>query len=371
MTVRELMRIRLYRQHLTNKSDRHTVLHDLNGLQAQFMSNAEHSLRIRCSEPLSHEDFGDGLVKNWTVRGTVHIFNRDDLPVFKYGRDIHRSEDFKGYGIFRKDTYNWYADNESYKSVLEKYSKDGYAWTLSPDEQREWSRFIVQKVSEGVFGREELKAECRSAGMTIPQLESMFNQWGGGMRELCERGFLNYRVKEKKEFELCPDFEPMEKDEAEREILHRYFLHYAPATIRDAAYYMGCTQARVKELTQDMNLKKTDCEGREMFYLSEIEKEYPEIPAVLFLGGFDQLMLGYKKEESIFLPQEHLRKIFNLAGIVMPPILVDGRVAGRWRRKNRNVNLEMFADITDSQKKVLLHEAEIVFGNANILISEI
>ena len=134
---------------------------------------------------------------------------------------------------------------------------------------------------------------------------------------------------------------------------------------------MGCTQARVKELTQDMDLKKIDCEGREMFYLSEIEKEYPEIPAVLFLGGFDQLMLGYKKEESIFLPQEHLRKIFNLAGIVMPPRLVDGRVAGRWRRKNRNVNLEMFADITDSQKKVLLHEAEIVFGNANILISEI
>lgn len=33
-------------------------------------------------------------------------------------------------------------------------------------------------------------------------------------------------------------------------------------------------------------------------------------------------MLDYQKKESICLPQEHLRGIFNLAGIVMPSILL-------------------------------------------------
>lgn len=371
MTIQELKQIRLWRQHITNKTDRHTVLHDLNGLQAQFMSNAEHSLKIRCTEPLSHENFGEDIIKNWTVRGTVHIFNPDDLPVYKYGKDNYRSENFKGYGIFREATYHWCIGKEGYESILENYRKNGYAWTLSPDEQREWSRFIIHKVSEGIFDRKELKTECLNAGMSVPQLDSMFDRWGGGMRELCERGFLNYRVKEKKEFQLCPEFEPLDKDEAEYEMLRRYFLNYAPATIRDAAYYMSCTQTRIKELIKNMNLKKINCEGRELFYLGEIENEYPEIPPIIFLGGFDQLMLGYKKEESIFLPQEHLRKIFNLAGIVMPPILIDGKVMGRWRLKDKTLSLEVFSDLAKNQDKALHYEAERFFGEINILTSKI
>lgn len=46
--------------------------------------------------------------------------------------------------------------------------------------------------------REELKDICREAGMTESEESSMFDQWGGGVRELCERGFINYVVQEKK-----------------------------------------------------------------------------------------------------------------------------------------------------------------------------
>ena len=56
------------------------------------------------------------------------------------------------------------------------------------------------------------------------------------------------------------------------------------------------------------------------------------MPDCLFLAGFDQLMLGYLKTESIFLAKEYIRGIFNLSGIVMAPILLRGRVAGRWKQ---------------------------------------
>lgn len=67
------------------------------------------------------------------------------------------------------------------------------------------------------------------------------------------------------------------------------------------------------------------------------------LPACLFLADFDQRMLGYEKAESLFLPMEHMRDIFNLAGIVRPAILVSGTVVGWWNLKNRRLEITLFS----------------------------
>lgn len=54
-------------------------------------------------------------------------------------------------------------------------------------------------------------------------------------------------------------------------------------------------------------------------------------------------MLGYEKTESLFLPMEHMRDIFNLAGIVRPAILVNGTVVGWWNLKNRRLKITLFS----------------------------
>ena len=74
--------------------------------------------------------------------------------------------------------------------------------------------------------------------------------------------------------------------------------------------------------------------GEEYYYLGASQSDYPDIPHCIFFAGFDQLMLGYQKSKSIYLPKEHLRGIFNLAGIVMPSILLNGRVVGKWQNKH-------------------------------------
>ena len=70
--------------------------------------------------------------------------------------------------------------------------------------------------------------------------------------------------------------------------------------------------------------------GRTHFYIPNGAPER-DMPPVILLAGFDPLMLGYRKEDNPFLPGEHLRGIFNLAGIVNPAILLHGRVAGKWK----------------------------------------
>lgn len=85
MTIEELKIRQLTNQHLITPTDKMTVLHDLCGVQAQFMVNAMHSLKIRCSD-YNEDTVKDGLVKNWTVRGTVHVFSEDDLWLLRRSR---------------------------------------------------------------------------------------------------------------------------------------------------------------------------------------------------------------------------------------------------------------------------------------------
>lgn len=74
MTEDELKVRQLTNQYLVLPGEKLTVLRDLNGFQAQFMGNALHAMKIRCSD-YTPETAAWGLVKNWTIRGTVHFTN--------------------------------------------------------------------------------------------------------------------------------------------------------------------------------------------------------------------------------------------------------------------------------------------------------
>jgi len=329
LSVDELKQIQLYRQHLTNRADRLTVCRNLNGLQAQFMVNVEHSLRIRCNEKIEKDKFGDGLLKNWTIRGTVHVFAADDLPLY-IGRSLSADE---------------VCDNKFYQFMCDM----GYS--LTQERNRFFAKIIVDNIAAGTGDRETLKEICRSHGMTEAEENHIFNQWGGTFRELAEIGVICYKVREKKEYICCEPFEPIPRDAAQLEQIRRYFTHIGPATIRDAAYYFGWSQAVIKEAMKGLPMLNATVDGRDYFYLEEMKDDYPDVQRCILLSGFDQLMLGYQKQDSIYLPQQHLRGIFNLAGIVMPPILLDGVVVGRWRKKGAKMTFEMFQEVGVRNKK--------------------
>ncbi len=342
MTIQELKQIQLYRQHLTNRADKITVVKDLCGVQAQFMANALHSLKIRCND-YDDETIGRGLAKNWTIRGTVHVFAKEDLPLF-----IHCDNGQN----YRKNEWHGY-----------RFWNQRDCWALTPERQKYFSEVVLSAVAGQSYTREELKEICRAAGMTPSEEESMFDGWGGGMRELCERGFLNYVVQEKKAFCLSPDFSPIPEADAKLEICRRYLMHMAPATIHDICYYFKCPQKQAKAWLSRLPVKSFDISGTEYFYLGEPLGDYPELPACIFLAGFDQLMLAYEKQKSIYLPAEYLRGIFNLAGIVMPSVLLDGVVCGRWKKTKGKLEVFRFRDLTAAEEKKIKTSAEELWGN--------
>lgn len=337
MTIEEIKIRQLTNQHLILPTDKLTVVQDLCGIQAQFMVNVMHSLKIR-SLFYDEGTAGDGLVKNWTVRGTVHVFAETDLPLFMHcndGKDYRRNQ-WQGYTFWNQ---------------REK-------WALTPERQKYLAEVILKALEDRPYTREELKEICRANGMTEAEEGSMFDQWGGGIRELCERGFLHYIVQEKKAFCLSPEFVPIPEKEAKLEIARRYFTHMAPATIHDAMYYFHVSAAQVKEWFSLLPVKSVQCQGRTYYYIENGNLYDRDIPRCIFLAGFDQMMLAYDKKESLYLKPENLRAVFSLSGIVMPALLLDGQVAGKWKKKNRKLSIELFSDVGTEGKKRITEKAE-------------
>lgn len=310
MTLDEIKLRRLAGQHLLTSADAQIVVKDLCGVQAQFLSHALHGLSIRCTEVNT-----DGLVKSWTNRGTMHLFSVDDLPLFLHDGRTH------------------------FLRPVDTLESDAF---ISADRKAYFADLIVDAVSWGIDERETLKAVCEKAGMTESESQSLFDPWGGTIRALCEAGRICHKVQEKKAYQLCPAFEPMAEEPACLELARRYFTHFGPATGKDAAYFFGTNQAKVKSWLKQLPVTETMLDGKSYFY---IDNALPagNFPDCLFLAGFDQLMLGYEKTDSLFLPKEHMRDIFNLAGIVRPAILVNGTVVGWWNLKNRKLKVSLFA----------------------------
>lgn len=139
MDLHELKLRRMAGQYLLSPTDPLTAARELCGFQAQFMTNALHSLRLRCGG-----GYGvSGLVKNWTVRGTVHLFAESDLLLFKFRSPDRpfRSEEWRGY--------------------VHHVTRE---WTLAPERQRRFARAIVEVLRDAPLTREELKAVCRAGG---------------------------------------------------------------------------------------------------------------------------------------------------------------------------------------------------------------
>lgn len=342
MTNEEIKLRQLTNQYLVTPAEKMTVVRNLCGIQSQFMGNALHSLKIRCTD-YEEATLKDGLVKNWTIRGTVHIFAEEDLPLFLHcndGLDYRRNE-WSGYTFWNQ---------------REK-------WALTPERQQYLSDVILKSLETRSYTRDELKQICRDHGMTQPEEDSMFDQWGGGIRELCERGFMNYIVQEQKAYCLSPAFVPMPEEEAKLEIARRYFTHIAPATIRDAMYYFKTSAAQVKKWLSNLPVTSCECSGKTYYYIENGKTYNQSIPECLFLAGFDQLMLGYEKKESLYLKPENLRRIFNLAGIVMPSLMLNGEVVGKWKKKNRTLSIELFEPVAQSDISVIKEKADSLWDD--------
>ena len=121
----------------------------------------------------------------------------------------------------------------------------------------------------------------------------------------------------------------------------------------------------MKSWLEQLPVTTEECAGKTYFSLP-CQSSVQTVPDCLFLAGFDPMLMGYEKTDNPFLPLEHLRKIFNMAGIVMPAVLLRGRIVGKWKRSGKKLLITLFEPIADPAPIHLT--AKILWPAVNICI---
>lgn len=331
MEREELKRMQLQNQYLLAPVPALTAVSGLCGIQAQFLTNALHAVSIRAG---GAPDTG-GLVKSWAMRGTMHVFAERDLPLVLHGGRRH------------------------FLRPCDTMLDDAYC---TADRKRELADLLLSCIDRGICEREALKQALFAEGMREEEVKSAFDPWGGLIRALCERGEICHLVQEKKAYRRCPPFTPMEKHAAEVELARRYFTHYGPATIKDASYFFAAPQRDVRAWVDELPVKTAECSGGTYFYTENGGVSQKELPECILLAGFDPLLMGYEKTESLYLSPVYLRAVFSLAGIVRPTVLLHGEVAAVWKRKNKTLELMQLRPLTQSELDAVAAESVRLWG---------
>ncbi len=319
----------LARQYLTASAEgAGQVCSDLNGLQAQLFSYTRLSLAARLGGALPGR-WEAGLCKTWTVRGTLHLVTAADLPVY-----LHR-------------------DRRRFLRPVDQFAGDELA---SAERKACFAQVILDSVDRGADSRESLRLACRSAGMTAEEERSLFDGWGGLLRAMAEAGQLCHRPTEEKRFFRCPPFVPLDRESALLEQARRYFTHFGPATIRDAAYFFALPQGQIRALLEHLPVEAGVWQGQDCFWIDDGRRNFPAVPECLLLAGFDPLLLGFAKKEGLFVPPEFLRGVFSPAGMVLPCLLVEGQGAARWKRRGGTVSVSPFRIFTPRQRRAAEEE---------------
>jgi len=133
--------------------------------------------------------------------------------------------------------------------------------------------------------------------------------------------------------ELIPKPRPLTREEALAELALRYFTSRGPATIRDYTWWSELSPADANIGLDSVKSKLTQesTEGR-VTWLSRSRKKAATTPITAYLlPGFDEYLLSYQ-DRSASMDVKRLRTLTPSNGMLPPTLVINGRVAGTWKR---------------------------------------
>ena len=149
--------------------------------------------------------------------------------------------------------------------------------------------------------------------------------------------------------EWLPATKPRPRDESLAELARRYATGHAPAAIADFAWWSGLS---TKEATAAVALANVRFEE---------SASAREQRSVRLLPPFDEYTVAYKERTAIVDPA-FAKRVNAGGGILNAIVVVNGRVAGTWKRDLRgeavNVRVSMFAELPAPAMRALEREAD-------------
>ena len=117
------------------------------------------------------------------------------------------------------------------------------------------------------------------------------------------------------------------------DVVRLHLRAHGPSSRQDVAWWAGTPLRAVEEGMAGLDtVEQVGPDGRAYVDLPDAPPPR-DLPGVRLLPEFDGLMCGYdSKARDRFMTPEHHRRLWNESnGMLLPPLLVDGRITGYWR----------------------------------------
>jgi hypothetical protein len=149
----------------------------------------------------------------------------------------------------------------------------------------------------------------------------------------------------------------LDRDAARAELARRYFRSHGPATAKDFSWWSGLTltdsRAGIASLGRELTCIPWD--GSEYFYPADSDAD--AIRGAWLLPNYDEFTVGYADRSLLIGPGFPTARNGRADPIFTNVILVNGQIAGTWRRtlsaKNTKVYLSSFAPLAPAARNAV------------------
>lgn len=302
---------RLARSHLDRPAPHEHLLgvvRDVLGVHAQLATAAELALSARvegitrATVPRLLWETRE-LVKGNTIRGTLHLQTPEDFELWK---SVYEP---------RWRTEMW------------------LKWQELTLAEAEWLREVVLGVLDGPRTRQEIGALVGGPFGTRIAEDSWGHLLSPANRELCHGPPRGRNVTFVRADVWLPEFRRHDRLEALRQLTTRYVATYGPVERAELEHWLAC------KLPPEIEIPEAGA--------------FPDAKprGVRLLPHYDVYVIACHPRDDL-IPQ-HRERIFLKGAGPNPALLVDGRVAGTWRRDKANVTVEPWIDLSEDQRAEL------------------
>jgi hypothetical protein len=179
--------------------------------------------------------------------------------------------------------------------------------------------------------REELMAQLRKGKIDTDDIRSSFFLMDAELDGLiCSgprrgRQFTYALLKER-----VPELLTLGQEAGIAELTTRYFRSRGPATLQDFSWWSGFSLSQAKR-GLEVNKDKLACavvNGQAYWFSADKTAHTPRRNSVILLPAFDEYTVAYKDRSDVLDPAYNKRSANGLK----PVIVINGRIAGTWRR---------------------------------------
>lgn len=150
--------------------------------------------------------------------------------------------------------------------------------------------------------------------------------------------------------ERVPVRKILSRDESLAELARRYFTSHGPATLKDFTWWSGLSAADATKALESIKsqFSSENVGGNTYWQKADTPISKGHTDSVHLLPAFDEFLVSYR-DRSAALELAHNRKAVSNNGIFYPVIVINGQVAGTWKRtiKKDTVKVEtsLFAPV--------------------------